>query len=119
MKPRDEKLLDDCHCVLCCLQVHATKHNVGCHTPPEFFPEVHNAHLCSSDNQLNPAALAASHDSRINCPALEDLNQQFQPWLCEAHRTQAQYPDPFVSFPGHAFKFWPYPGWIPRDDSAG
>ena len=107
-------------CVLCCLQesVTACNCNASCQTPPEFFPEVHNAHLCSSDNRLDPATLAASHVSRSSCIALEDLNQQFQPWLCEAHQMQAQHPDPFVFFPRHVFRFWPYPGWIPKDDSA-
>ena len=114
MELRQELPDNHCDCVVCCSQVHVRRCNASCQTPPEFFPEVHNAHLCSCDHHSDPAA---SHLSRGRCPALEDVNQQFQPWLHEAHQMQALHPDPFVLFPQHAFRFWPYPGWFPRDDS--
>ena len=112
-----EKPHKHCDCDVSCLQVRVRKCNASCQTPPEFFPEVHNAHLCSCDHHSDPAALAASHFARECCPALEDVNQQFQPWLHEAHQMKALHPDPFVLFPQHTFRFWPYPGWFPRDDS--
>ena len=104
----------------CCLQVRGTQCNASCQTPPEFFAEVHNAHLCSCDQPLDAASSSdpVSYAPSTDCPILEDLNQQFQPWLLQAHQLQAQHPDPFILFPQHAFKFWPYPGWTPKDDAV-
>lgn len=107
------------------LQAHVVRCHVSCQTPPELFPEVQDAHLCSCHGpSANAAALLDSHFPATRGPAWEDLglehvNHHFQPWLRKAHQLQAQYPDPYECFPQQAFTFWPYPGWMPRDGSAG